>query len=98
MPRSTFLGLQSISLLCRPARGRRKPPALAVGLLTDGYPIPELQPAEARRMLGPRALSAPLRLWVGTVEGRPVSVASAYVGEEAVSVFMVATLPHARGK
>jgi len=64
----------------------------------EGYPVPEIPPDGDRRMLGPRAMSAPLRLWVGYVAGEPVSVASAYVGEEAVSVFMVATLPRARGK
>jgi GNAT superfamily N-acetyltransferase len=64
----------------------------------DGYPVPELQPAGSRRMLDPRILGGPLRLWIGSVGGEPVSVAASYRGEQAVSVFLVATLPQARGK
>jgi GNAT superfamily N-acetyltransferase len=64
----------------------------------DGYPIPEFQPAGSRRLFDPRALGGPFRLWIGSVAGEPVSVAGAYVGEDAVSIYAVATLPHARGK
>lgn len=67
-------------------------------VFVDGYPIPELQLAGSRRMFDPRMLGGPLRLWVGSVGEEPISVAASYRGEQAVSVYMVATLPHARGK
>lgn len=67
-------------------------------VLVDGFPAPELQPAGSRRVFDPRILGGRLRLWVGRVAREPVSVAAAYIGERAVGIYMVATLPTERGK
>jgi ribosomal protein S18 acetylase RimI-like enzyme len=60
--------------------------------------VSELQPAGSRRIFDPRILGGPLHLWIGYVGAEPVSVAAAYIGDQAVSIYMVATLPQARGK
>lgn len=67
-------------------------------VMIDGYPLSEFQAAGVRSMWDARILGGPYRLWVGFVEDRPVSIASAYVGERAVGIYAVATLPEARGK
>lgn len=65
--------------------------------MIHGYPIPELAfPAD--RITDERVLGGPMRYFVGYQDGRPVACAAAYVGESEVGVYMVATLPEARGK
>jgi GNAT superfamily N-acetyltransferase len=66
-------------------------------VLVEGYPAPELRDAE-RPFYDPRVLGGPLRLWVGYAGGRPVSCASAFLDEEAIGVYAVATVPEARGR
>ena len=62
-----------------------------------GYPIPELAfPAD--RITDERVLGGPMRYFVGYEDGRPVACAATYVGVREVGVYMVATLPEARGK
>ena len=65
--------------------------------MIHGYPISELHfPAD--RISDERALGGPMRYFVGYRDGRPVACAAACVGEHEVGVYMVATLPEARGK
>jgi GNAT superfamily N-acetyltransferase len=49
-------------------------------------------------MLGPKAISDRFQVWVGRVDGRPVSTATAYVSDGFVGVYAVATTPIARGR
>src|SRR5690348_1364394 len=67
-------------------------------VMIDGYPLSEFQAAGIRSMWDARILGSPYRLWVGFVAEKPVSIASAYVGERAVGIYAVATLPETRGK
>ena len=67
-------------------------------VLVDGYPAPWLQPFRAGCAFDARVLGGPLRFWVGYVAGQPVSCGAAFVDAEVVGVFMIATLPEARGK
>jgi ribosomal protein S18 acetylase RimI-like enzyme len=67
-------------------------------VFVDAYPIPELQPYGAQRIFDSRILGAPFHAWVGYVDASPVAVAATYVGEHAVGVYMVATLPQFRGR
>lgn len=64
----------------------------------EAYPAPELQPFQPGRIVSPDALGGPLRLWVGYVDGTPVTTAFAYVGFDVVGVYGIATLPEARGR
>jgi GNAT superfamily N-acetyltransferase len=65
--------------------------------LVEGYPLEELRPARPGCLYRPQALAGGrLRCWVGSVEGRPVSVAAAWVAHDLVEVVWVATLPAAR--
>jgi GNAT superfamily N-acetyltransferase len=48
-------------------------------------------------LLRPEAISDRFRVWVGRVHGRPVSTATACVGDGSVGVYAVATAPAARG-
>jgi GNAT superfamily N-acetyltransferase len=48
-------------------------------------------------LLTPACLDERLRVWVGYVEHRPVTTATAYVDERFVGVYAVATTPEARG-
>jgi GNAT superfamily N-acetyltransferase len=65
--------------------------------MIHGYPIPELAfPTD--RITDERVLGGPMRYFVGYENGRPVACAAAYLGEREVGVYMVATLPGARGK
>jgi ribosomal protein S18 acetylase RimI-like enzyme len=62
-----------------------------------GYPIPELHfPAD--RISDGRVLGGPMRFFIGYQDSRPVACAAACVGEREVGVYMVATLPEARGR
>ncbi len=53
--------------------------------------------AEPGELLGPGLLSDRLRIWVGRVDGRPVSTATAYIGDGFVGIYAVVTTAEARG-
>jgi hypothetical protein len=72
--------------------------AVAERLLVEGYPMPELEPLSSGDLLAPAILKGPTRVWVGVLDGRPASVATAHVHPVAVLVEYVATLPWARGR
>jgi ribosomal protein S18 acetylase RimI-like enzyme len=65
-------------------------------VMIDGYPVHELRPGE--RLTDVRALGGPMRFFVGYLENEPVTCAASYTGEQEVGIYMVATLPSARGK
>jgi GNAT superfamily N-acetyltransferase len=48
-------------------------------------------------LLQPQLVDDRFRVWLGTVDGRPVSSATAYVGNGFVGVYAVVTAPDARG-
>ena len=62
-------------------------------VLISGFAIP-MRPEELfdERMLGEPGY----RIWLGRVDGRPVSTATAYVSDGFVGVYGVATIPEAR--
>lgn len=64
----------------------------------EGYPVEELREAGINRVYDARVLGGALRFWVGSVAGQPVTAAAAVVGEEAISIYAVATLAQARGR
>lgn len=66
-------------------------------VMIHGYPIPELVFPNDRITDG-RVLGGSMRYFVGYQDDRPVACAAAYLGEREVGVYMVATLPGARGK
>jgi len=99
--------------MVRPVGGSApvRPPDLVVDEVTDaatmqayervfveGYPIPELQPYEPGHLFDERLLGGIARLWVASVDGRPVAASMAINSRGIVAVEMVATLPDARGK
>jgi len=49
-------------------------------------------------MFRPESVSDTFRVWVGRVDGRPVSSATAYVGDGFVGLYAVATAAEARGR
>jgi GNAT superfamily N-acetyltransferase len=53
---------------------------------------------EAGELLTPACLDESFRVWVGRVDGRPVSTATAFVSDGFVGVYAVATSPEARGR
>lgn len=65
--------------------------------LIHAYPVPELTFPDDR-ITDERVLGGPMRYFVGYEDARPVACAAAYIGEREVGVYMVATLPEARGK
>jgi GNAT superfamily N-acetyltransferase len=65
-------------------------------VMIHGYPIHEMHPED--HLTDARALGGPLRCFVGYLGDEPVTCAAAYIGEQEVGVYMVATLPQARGK
>lgn len=65
-------------------------------IMIDGYPVGELHTED--RLTDARALGGPMRFFVGSVDDKPVTCAASYIGEQEVGIYMVATLPHARGK
>jgi hypothetical protein len=79
------------------AREVHDPETLAVAerVLVEGYPMPGTTPGS---VLAPGLLGGPTRIWLGYVDGEPVSVAAAHVAAGAVLVEYVAALPHARGR
>jgi ribosomal protein S18 acetylase RimI-like enzyme len=50
------------------------------------------------RLTDERALGGPLHFFVGYLGDEPVTCASSLIGEQEVGIYMVATLPQARGK
>jgi hypothetical protein len=64
--------------------------------MIDGYPIHEMRPED--RLTDARALGGPMRFFVGHLGEEPVTCAASYTGQREVGVYMVATLPQARGK
>lgn len=69
--------------------------AVAERVLVEGYPMPGSAPGS---VLGPRLLDSAVRVWVGFVEDRPVSVAAAHHADGVTLVEYVAALPAARGR
>lgn len=67
-------------------------------MFVEGYPVPELQPYRPGRVFDERMLGGIARLWVASVDGRPVAGSMAINSRGLVAVEMVATLPEARGK
>ncbi len=68
-------------------------------VLVDGFPLEALQPVQRGVVLDPSMLTLDAwRLWVGRVDGAPVSVAAAGVSNGLVRIEWVATLPDARGR
>ena len=66
-------------------------------VFVEGYPVPEVQPLEPGRLFDIRVLGGIARMWVGSVDGRPVATAMAIASRGIVAVENVATLPDARG-
>lgn len=69
--------------------------AVAERVLLEGYPMPGTVPGS---VLVTALLDGPTRVWVGYVDGEPVSVAAAHVAAGATLVEYVAALPAARGR
>lgn len=75
----------------------RDPAGLAVAerVLVDGYPMPGTEPGG---ILGAGLLDGTTRVWLGYVDGQPVSVAAAHRAAGTTLVEYVAALPAARGR
>lgn len=69
--------------------------ALAERVLIAGYPMPGSTPGSVLR---PGLLDGTTRVWLGYVDGEPVSVAAAHQAAGATLVEYVAALPAARGR
>ncbi len=69
--------------------------AVAERVLTEGYPMPGVEPGS---VLDPGLLGGSTRVWLGYVDGQPVSVAAAHQAAAMTLVEYVAALPAARGK
>jgi ribosomal protein S18 acetylase RimI-like enzyme len=77
-------------------------------VMIHGYPINELRLGAqftdqftdqfTGRLTDERALGGPLRFFIGYLGDEPVTCASSLIGEQEVGIYMVATLPQARGK
>jgi len=65
-------------------------------VLSDGYPLPELQPAQAGILADKRTVEGQLRLWVGYVGNCPVTTAAVLPDGVVEGIYMVATVPEAR--
>jgi GNAT superfamily N-acetyltransferase len=72
--------------------------ALAERILVEGYPMPEMQPLSPGDLFGPGLLDGTTQVWLGYVDGEPMSVAAAHHTANATLVEYVATLPAARGR
>ena len=64
-------------------------------MLTEGYPMPGVEPGS---VLDPGLLGGSTRVWLGYVDGQPVSVAAAHQAAAMTLVEYVAALPAARGE
>lgn len=69
--------------------------AVAERVLVEGYPMPGTAPGT---VLAAGLLGGSTRVWVGYVDGQPVSVAAAHQAGGATLVEYVAALPAARGR
>ncbi len=69
--------------------------AVAEGVLVEGYPLPGTTPGS---VLGAGLLDGTTRIWLGYLDGRPVSVAAAHLAAGVTLVEYVAALPAARGR
>ncbi len=67
-------------------------------VLVDGFPLEEVRPYRRGRLFDERVLGGGFRCWVGSVNGRAVTGAAAYVSAGVTGVAWVATLPEARGR
>ena len=66
--------------------------------LIDGYPMPDMQPYRWGGFYDERVLGGATRMWLGSVDGRPVATAATHVAAGVNSVEMVATLDGFRGR
>jgi GNAT superfamily N-acetyltransferase len=64
----------------------------------EGYPIEEFQPFRPGAIFTLPVLGGDYHLWLGYVDGRPVTCAIAHVSAGVVGIHFVATLPEARGR
>jgi GNAT superfamily N-acetyltransferase len=64
----------------------------------EGYPLQELQPFRPGALFAPPVLGGDFHLWVGYVDGRPVTCAIAQVSDSVVGIHFVATLAEMRGR
>lgn len=62
-----------------------------------GYPVPDMRQSPAGALLDERILGGPLRLWLGYLDGCPVTTARSHVDEAVNGIFAVSTLPTERG-
>lgn len=69
--------------------------AVAERVLVEGYPMPGTEPGA---VLGAGLLDGTTRVWLGYVDGEPVSVAAAHRTAGTTLVEYVAALPAARGR
>jgi GNAT superfamily N-acetyltransferase len=66
--------------------------------LIDGYPLPTLQPTARGSLFRPESLGGPARYFVGYEGERPVAVGAACTEAGVTGIYLVATLPEARGR
>jgi GNAT superfamily N-acetyltransferase len=66
--------------------------------LVAGYPVHGLPVDQATSLVDERAVGGGLRAWIGSVDGRDVSVAAVFTHSGLNQVEMVATHPDARGR
>jgi GNAT superfamily N-acetyltransferase len=94
--------------MIREAGGEARPAAaeLEIEEVSDDAGLVEVWPIVSEVFTGGRAeerlwvertLSDDYRVWVGRVDGRPVTTATAYVSDGYVGIYAVGTLPDARG-
>ncbi len=72
--------------------------AVAERVLVEGYPMPDIEPLSPGDFYGPTILEGPTRVWVASIDGRPVATAAAHVSAGVTVVEYVAVLPPARGR
>lgn len=72
--------------------------AVAERVLVEGYPMPEAEPLSPGDVLGSQLLDGTTRVWLGYVDGEPVSIAAAHHTAGMTLVEYVAALPAARGR
>jgi ribosomal protein S18 acetylase RimI-like enzyme len=68
--------------------------------MIHGFPVNELRADDqlTGRLTDERALGGPLHFFVGYLGDEPVTCAASLAGEQEVGIYMVATMPQARGK
>jgi GNAT superfamily N-acetyltransferase len=111
IPDLSALGIESWPVPCmvRDAGGEPPPPPpeLEIVEAADAGTVSEAaamigevfgSPGEPASMLSPACLDERFRVWVGRVDGRPVSTAIASISDGFVGVYAVATTREARGR